>query len=529
METTPSTETQSKAGFITRFIRWLFSWRTVRRGLIALVGLITFVALLITEENWRGKHDWERYKSEWEAKGERFDLAGVAPPPVPDDQNFFMAPIWAGVLNKQWDPKTQDWKLRDTNIIDRLRMQRDANLPGVESPNGGGSWEKGRITDLKPWQDYYRQAALQTNLFPVPPQSRAPAEDVLLALSKSDSAIEELRQASRRPYARFPINYDAGFDAVAASLDHFAELKRCAQMLQLRTIAELQLGRTEDALADTKLMLGLTDALRTEPFLISHLVRVALASITLQPIWEGLAQHKWSDSQLAELGEALAKEDFLADYQFAMRGERACGNEAMARYRVGHFSTGSDNAQDLPRWLMPGGFFYQNQIVVDRLYQQFSLPAVDAAARRVHVEMCTTNALNAALGARTPYTIFARLLFPAFQKAALRFARLQASSDMASVACALERYRLAHGDYPATLDAIAPQFIDKVPHDIINGQPLHYRRTDDPPPQGSGAAAGRFVIYSVGWNEKDDGGTVVVKKSGTPDIEQGDWVWQIPK
>jgi hypothetical protein len=300
-------------------------------------------------------------------------------------------------------------------------------------------------------------------------------------------------------------------------------------MLQLRTIAELQLGRTEDALADTKLMLGLTDALRTEPFLISHLVRVALASITLQPMWEGLAQHKWSDSQLAELGEVLAKEDFLADYQFAMRGERACGNEAMARYRVGHFSTGSDNAQDLPRWLMPGGFFYQNQIVVDRLYQQFSLPAVDAAARRVHVEMCTTNALNAALGARTPYTIFARLLFPAFQKAALRFARIQTSADMASVACALERYRLAHGDYPGALDALAPKFIDKVPHDIINGQPLHYRRTDDPPPQGSGAAGGRFVIYSVGWNEKDDGGTVVVKKSGTPDIEQGDWVWQIPK
>jgi hypothetical protein len=70
-----------------------------------------------------------------------------------------------------------------------------------------------------------------------------------------------------------------------------------------------------------------------------------------------LAQHKWSDSQLAELGEALAKEDFLADYQFAMRGERACGNEAMARFRVGRFSTGSGDAQDLPRladagWLL---------------------------------------------------------------------------------------------------------------------------------------------------------------------------------
>jgi hypothetical protein len=525
MQTTPSPETRSQAGFITRFVRWLFSWRTVRRGLIALAGLITFVALLITEENWRGKHDWEKYKSEGEARGERFDLAGVAPATVPDDQNFFMAPIWAGVLNRQWDPKTQDWKLRDTNIVDRLQMPRDANLDGVEGPAGVGSWEKGTMTDLKPWQDYYRRAALQTNLFPVPPQPGAPAEDVLLALGKYGSAIEELRQASRRPYARFPINYSAGLDS--SMLGHFAEVKGCIQTLQLRTIAELQLGRTEEALADIKLMLSLTDALRTEPFLISHLVHAACTSITLQPIWEGLTRHKWSDAQLADLGEALAKEDFLADYQFAMRGERACANDAMARYRAGHFSDGSDEAQDLPRGLMPGGFFYQNQLNADRLFDQFSFPAVDAAAHRVHVERCATNALAAALGARTPYTIFARLMFPAYQKAALRFARLQASTDMALIGCALDRYRVAHGDYPDALDALAPKFIDKVPNDVINGQPLHYRRTD-PPSQGSGAASGRFVLYSVGWNEKDDGGAVGLKKSGAIDVEQGDWVWRYP-
>jgi hypothetical protein len=166
----------------------------------------------------------------------------------------------------------------------------------------------GKTTDLKSWQEYYRQAALQTNLFAVPSQSRTPAEDVLLALSKYDSAIEELRQASQRPYARFPLSYDTGFDG--SLLDHFSAVKRCIQVLQLRTAAELQLGQTGQALADTKLMIRLTDALRTEPFLISQLVRIACASITLQPIWEGLAQHKWSDSQLAELGEALAKKIF---------------------------------------------------------------------------------------------------------------------------------------------------------------------------------------------------------------------------
>ncbi len=59
-----------------------------------------------------------------------------------------------------------------------------------------------------------------------------------------------------------------------------------------------------------------------------------------------------------------------------------------------------------------------------------------------------------------------------------KFAYAQSSVDLARTAIALERYRLAHGDYPESLDALAPQFIEKVPHDVIGGGPLHYRRTE---------------------------------------------------
>ena len=64
------------------------------------------------------------------------------------------------------------------------------------------------------------------------------------------------------------------------------------------------------------------------------------------------------------------------------------------------------------------------------------------------------------------------------------------------IACALEHSRFLHGQYPETLDALVPQFIEKIPHDIINGQSLHYRRTAD----------GKFLLYSIGWNQTDDGG-----------------------
>jgi hypothetical protein len=41
---------------------------------------------------------------------------------------------------------------------------------------------------------------------------------------------------------------------------------------------------------------------------------------------------------------------------------------------------------------------------------------------------------------------------------------------------------------------------------------------------------GQFILYSVGWNETDDGGVVVLKKGRTPSIDrkEGDWVWQYP-
>lgn len=68
---------------------------------------------------------------------------------------------------------------------------------------------------------------------------------------------------------------------------------------------------------------------------------------------------------------------------------------------------------------------------------------------------------------------------------------------------------------------LSPQFIPAIPRDVINGQPLHYRRTP----------GGEFVLYSVGWNGRDDGGTLGWTHSpGLPRIAQtGDWVWLFPQ
>ncbi len=355
-------------------------WRWLRRVLITLAVLATLVAAFYTEEDWRGKRAWENYQHEWEAKGEKFDWQSFVPPSVPDDQNFFTAPIFTNMLSG--------------NVVMNPYTLAAVQMTWPENDEVGylGGEGKTRITDLKTWQATYRNPtnAYLTKEFPIAPQPQTPAKDVLFALSKFDSAIEELRQASQRPYANVPFNYEDGFNSVPSLLPILAQLKRCTQVLQLRAVAELEDGQSAKALADVKLLLYLNNSLRNSPFLISQLVRIAIVAIDLQPIWEGLAEHKWSDEQLAALEAELAKMDFLADYGFIMRGERAFAiawfeNQRRTREMISPKGD-TDGYVTNSLTFMPSAYFYRNELAFARLNQQWVLPLVDASSRIVSPE-----------------------------------------------------------------------------------------------------------------------------------------------
>jgi hypothetical protein len=520
------------------FIHWLCCWRNFKRFLFGLACFATLIALFYAEEDWRGKHDWEKYKHEWEAKGEKFDFADFVPSPVPDDQNFAMAPIFDvtdKLASRKWrnEHRNQHGSGWDTNLVDRLAMDVVHNYEDAPR-NSIGNWLMAKTSDLKVWQNYYRELADKTNEFPVAPQPQTPAQDVLLALSKYDSAIEELRQASQLPYSQFPLDYDDE-DPAEILLPHLAALKRSSQVLQLRAIAELENGQSEKAFDDVKLVFRLTDSIHAESFIISQLVRFSMFHIALQPVWEGLAEHKWSDAQLTGLDSELSKLDFPADYEFSVRGERAAHikvidwlEQKRSRYWE-LFDMVDGNNQNgttgnffptIAFYLMPKGWFYQNDVVLAQMHQRWNLPLVNDAQQTILPKMILKGNVTELNMRTTPFNLFARLLLPALGGFASKTAYAQNAVNMARVAIGLERYRLANGNYPDSLDAIAAQFPNGIPHDIINGEPLHYRRTDD----------GQFILYSVGWNEMDDGGVVGLTTSGSGvDNRKGDWVWRYPQ
>lgn len=511
------------------------------RAIIVLGGFVLLVVIFYAEEDLRGWLAWTNYKHEWEAKGEHFDFASFVPPPVSDDRNFALTPIVATSYEWILDRNGHEIKPHRTNIVERLYMKilgdwyPDERF--VHYPTNHGGWEMGQMTDLKGFQLYYRALAAKTNEFPVSAQPQSPAADVLLALSKVDSDIEELRNASRLPDSRFPLNYDAKLP-FAVYLMHLYPLRTCCQVLQLRAVAELQNSQSNKALADVKLSLRLIDSIRNEPNLSSHRNRIEMLNMTIQPVWEALVEYKWSETQLVELDQKLAELDFLADIEFSTRGERATSLETIdylrrtrdfdavtPLVRLSNVPTPreevlKEKAKSVFSHLVPDSVFYRNKLNYARIYQQSFLPIVNVERRTVSPDMAAK--FFAAVGKLnehwSPNKWPDHLLFPASIYMLKRFAYAQSSVDMARVACALERYRLAHGEYPETLDALAPQFMEKIPHDIIGGQPLHYRR----------AGEGRFILYSVGWNEADDGGVVSLRRPGSVELEKGDWVWQYP-
>jgi uncharacterized heparinase superfamily protein len=177
--------------------------------------------------------------------------------------------------------------------------------------------------------------------------------------------------------------------------------------------------------------------------------------------------------------------------------------------------------------LTPAGWYDWNKVALAKMYQDRVFPI--AQPEKHLISQTATMAAGQFIDeAGQPNKINLKdalvLLFVGSNIQSIQeTAQAQNAVDMAIVACALERYHLAQGEYPETLAVLAPEYLKTIPPDVVDGQPLHYRRTRE----------GRFILYSVGWDGKDDGGVIHLGESshwvGNQRVPYpNDWVWRYP-
>ena len=144
-------------------------------------------------------------------------------------------------------------------------------------------------------------------------------------------------------------------------------------------------------------------------------------------------------------------------------------------------------------------------LTISRVHQDFMLPAVDEQAHRVFPEISENGSRAVERMRMGPYTVLAKMLIPALDKAVRKSARMQTYVDAARVACALERYRLANGNCPETSRRWSR---GSLPHP----QRRHRRQTSSVPLMPTAAtssipSAGTRPTTTANWAGKtEDGG-----------------------
>jgi hypothetical protein len=502
--------TKPKRSRLIRCLRWL--------GL-GLALIVTAVALFYAVENFRGKRAWESYRKSAEQRGLVLDFAAHSPPQIPTEQNAVDIPL----VNAWFDP--------------RMRPKGDPTLwPDLfERAQGAIASDrdktKRRMTDLVAWQEAFAAAEANDKKAKVSRRSRTPQElaaagtNVLAALRVYDPALDQLREGMKRPQVRYPVDYNVE-TPFSILIPHVQNIRGICSLLALRASANLATGNSEAASQDVLLSLRVVESLRNEHFLISYLIQIACLQTATQPLWEGMVQQRWTDPQLQALQQQAARFDFLKTLQHAFDTERAAcittidwikQAKSGQRYNLLGEPAGAIAETSLNvATFVPRGWWEMEKVSYGNMFERITGPlsaALESGTFANAEDPLPEKPARQGFSAVWNHELMSSLLLPALDKVQRKAGMGQALADEMVVACALERARVAEGRYPQSLTALTPKFLPQPRRDVMTGQPLIYR-----------TESGGYVLYSVGWNRRDDGGA---PGKVLFDEQNGDWTWRV--
>jgi hypothetical protein len=279
-------------------------------------------------------------------------------------------------------------------------------------------------------------------------------------------------------------------------LPHLALLKNLTQILNDRAVLALHDGNRDAAWTNLLAATRLVTAWNPEPAEVSHHVRFDNARLVFNASWQALQTNGWTDDQLTGLQHEWESANFLNGLPEIQAFRRASDLQMLEQDGVSSQNTEAEMQEDEANLLL----FYRGREIEFR-------NAVQAATWTQMRQMPgVTNEIffepKHRVRGRFEISLQQRRMRMRFEGQGISFlaraAEAEAERRVIVTAIALERFRGKHGQYPQTLQALAPEFLKSVPVDFMTGQPLHYRVADN----------GNFLLYSVGLDCVDNGGKV---------------------
>ena len=343
-------------------------------------------------------------------------------------------------------------------------------------------------------------------------------------LQRHASALRLLRRGAAMPNCRF--DRDWARPDIYLMLPELNQVRISAQLLQLDSRVELAAGHDDVALADVNAISGMAGHIGQEPILISGLVSFGVDGVADAALQGALGKV----TRPAQL-DALIGFDPAADHrtwQHCLRGEECFGMTTFAELQGGEVSpqylilaTQGGPTNMIPtvnNIVEPFGTLLRVFVLsagLDSYMQQMDeyqtlarQPYYDAKARLDAI------AADSETIKRQGY--FQSVFMPTISRPFRGCAKAEAGDACAQVGIAATRYRLDHGSLPARLADLVPNYIDAVPLDPFDGNPLRLT-----------TKGGQWTVYSISVDGRDDGGTPEAYDQKTRDYV-GDITFTLP-
>jgi hypothetical protein len=337
--------------------------------------------------------------------------------------------------------------------------------------------------------------------------------ELLLAEDIVTEALAIVRLGTERPSCRFDLDYEAGLNM---SLSPVLDMRNLQRILGAKARLEAEAGRAQSAWKLALTQLRFADALRTEPVIISQVVRFSQIALTCQTVQRACATAPPSQEQHESLVALFEGLDDIAPLVTAIDADRVLVGEPVFRQSKDELKQtirqyvyeDKDYAPDILFWFRTRRICFKPVLLADHAaYLRFmhgSARLFEGTSSSDEVE--TLERLEEEAGRRQ---ILTGVLMPAMFRLMALHGRMTAEIRITRAGLALLRYKQEHGTWPETLDMLGLEDLE----DPFVGGLLQYR------PEGDG-----FVLYSVGDDEEDNGGAAKKPKQE----KDFDIVWHFP-
>jgi hypothetical protein len=472
--------------------------KVLRFGLFGLSGAVTVLLAILCfygYHNWQSRRAWSKFQKELKGRNESIDVATLLSGPVPADQNFALTPEF-----KRWvNPPAKDQPTRQ--LMDNLQQFDPTYHPYTALAISGIEWTR---QGFAPLNSYALQIAPEADL-PAKATRAQFGKLIVQALKPWETNFSGLAMAARMTSFQTRTNRDRAAVLDLARNDPGA-LQRLHLLFQIRASAFLVMtNASAEAAGDVLTGLELARLARQIPDTRSALRTQTMLTRSLQPIWEGIAERRWTAPQLTTFQEALSHFNLLSDFTNAVHravlAHIAVWLENANRERPAEL-TGDARLYKEAWFVQPRAWWLENCI---ELYRSAENTIDDVAGGRVRNNQSVGEFEGMGLDSETS-TMLRQPWWAGASPSLVVFA--QTAVNQAIIACALERFRLDKAHFPQTLDELIPQYLPAIPNDVVRGQPMFYQTTTN----------GLFILRSVGPDGID----------GRTGASSDDWLWKFP-